>query len=971
MAYAQGFTGPEIVGRETELQEVSTCLQEACAGTAVTLVVSGDPGVGKTSLVRQSCASAAPGAWVLTGACLPLSSVTVPFLPLRSAIRTAPPLDGIAHPDFDSPDAAPHDILVAVDDWLTKCSRVQPVVLVVDDLHWADQGTLDVLMYLIAGPSNRRLSIIATLRDGEVVEGHPLDRWLADVRRMPFISWLKLGPLDYQSSGLQVAQVLGAPAHHSLLREVYSLAHGNPYLSRLLVSGLPPETRHLPAQLPTDLRSAVLRSWHRLSAQARELTELMAVGGHPVTALDLQDLASHGGSQLEAEGVLREAASAGIVECDPEGTLWWFHHPLIAEVLEQGMGGPKRRRWHEAFAVHAEARMNAGNGAGFEFLAALAHHHDAAGHPAEAYDWTMRAAAATDGTDNSGDAVGLLHRALGLHAVLGRGALEREGLLDRLRTTAQAAGSLEVELEAVEALLSQIDASARPLEVSQLMVREAQLRFSTGREFLSITKMRLAVELARTDDQSWQYALALAELAAAELWQDEPEGELHASEALGIARHAGNPQALSYAFTASAQAAVCGGHLAKARRLAGMGIKAATRARDFWALFAAITWQANATESGASQAFAELMRTGRGIMASAGAPHVYIAVIVGYEAAAWMGVGAWEECAKALRIALGSDPGVMAATGVRLTAARLAIWQGRQSEAAAHLARAEELAEKKSEYITFEFEVLRAEFHLAAGNPDAAYAAALGDGDPEHMRQIMAEWRLPLAARALADRIQRANDEGRPTTDLLPLADHLEARFPQVLRNDFDTELYARQIEALNLLYRAELGRARATAENGQQWVLATDACRDATLRWEETYSCWRTAEALLLRSHVQRKLATAMLVRGLALARELRARPLHEALGELAARARIATELPITGDPAAQSLDVPGLTPKEREILPYVVAGQTYGDIARILVISEKTVSSHISNMLRKTGTATRLDLSRLATRTRDDPHH
>ncbi|MFL4478470.1 AAA family ATPase [Paeniglutamicibacter sp. ORCA_105] len=971
MAYAQGSTGQEIVGRGAELQEVSTCLQEACAGTAVTLVVSGDPGVGKTSLIKQSCASAAPGVWVLTGACLPLSSVTVPFLPLRSAIRTAAPLDGIAHPDFDSPVAAPHEVLVAVDDWLTKCSRVQPVVLVVEDLHWADQGTLDLLMYLIAGPSDRRLSIIATLRNGEVVEGHPLDRWLADVRRMPHISWMNLGPLDYQSSGLQVAQVLGAPAHQSLLREVYSLAHGNPYLIRLLVGGLHPESRHLPPQLPTDLRSAVLRSWHRLSAQGRELTELMAVGGHPITARDLDDLASHGGSQLEAEVVLREAASAGIVESDPEGTMWWFHHPLIAEVLEQGMGGPKRRRWHEVFADHAEARMSGGNGVSFEYMAALAHHYDAAGHLAEAYDWTMRAAAATDGAANAGEAAELLQRALELHAILGRGALEREVLLDRLRTAALTAGSMEVELEAVEALLSQIDAGARPLEVSQLMVRESQLRFSTGREFLSVTKMRVAVECARANEQSWQYALALAELANAELWQDEPEGESHASAALEIARHAGNPQALSYAFTACAMAAINSGHLAKARRLAGMGIKAATRARDFWSLFAAIVWQANATESSASQAYAELMRSGQGTMASAGAPHVYIAVIVGYEAGAWMGVGQWEECAKALRIALGSDPGVMADTGVRLTAARLAIWQGRQGEADAHLARAEELAAQTSEYITFEFDAVRAEFHLAAGNPDSAYAVALGDGDPEHMRHIMGEWRLPLAARALADRIQRASDEGRPTADLLPLADDMEARFPVVLHNNFAAELYARQIEAFNLLYRAELGRARATADNGQQWVLAADACRDATLRWEETYSCWRTAEALLLRSHAQRKLATAMLVRGLDLARELRARPLHEALCELAARARIPTDLPITGDPASQFYDVPGLTPKEREILPYVVAGQTYGDIARILVISEKTVSSHISNMLRKTGTATRLDLSRLATRARDDHHH
>jgi DNA-binding CsgD family transcriptional regulator len=105
-----------------------------------------------------------------------------------------------------------------------------------------------------------------------------------------------------------------------------------------------------------------------------------------------------------------------------------------------------------------------------------------------------------------------------------------------------------------------------------------------------------------------------------------------------------------------------------------------------------------------------------------------------------------------------------------------------------------------------------------------------------------------------------------------------------------------------------------------------------------------------------------SVLRRGVELAEELQAAPIQASLAELAASARI----PLTRvtESAAVPGAIPGLTPREREILTRVVAGRTYGEIARELVISEKTVSSHISNLLRKTGAANRLDLSRLALR-------
>ena len=963
MALDREWSGPDLVGRSPELDQIGDTLRHAVAHLADTLVVSGDPGIGKTALVRTACAQADPATLVLVGECLPLTSVSLPFLPLRSAFHGTLPAEALPRPVFGTGGQSTIDSIVAIDNWLSEISRGRPVVLVVDDLQWADEATLDTLRYLIAGPSDRSLSILATLRDGEVGDGNPLRRWLADVWRMPRVSSLELRPLDHAATGAQLAQVLGAEPHQSLIGEVFSRTAGNPYLNRLMVAGLPADTRHLPPGLPADLKAAVLRSWHALSPQARELTEVMAVGGHPMRAQDLADLLQQPSDHHLAPALLGEAAAAGITDRDPGGTHWGFHHPLIAEVLEQRLEEGDRRRLHAAFAALQTTRLENGAPADFETLAAVAHHHDAAGNAADAYTWTVRAAAAANEAGGKGDEVRLLRRALELQANLGHDPQGREALLKSLRAAAAKAGAMEDELEVIETLVAETSAARRPLDVAELLVRDAELRFTTGREFLARSRMQRATELSATDTHSWQYALALAGLAAAELWNNDPRGTAHASEALAAARLPGNSRALSAALSANAMAAIATGDLARCRELSRLAVEAAARTRDFWALFSALMWQASATEAWDSQPYIDCLQAGRKTLSGLGAPHVYIATISGYMASCYMAIGRWKECGMALRVALGSDPGIMGDAGVRLTAARLALWQGRQHEAEAHLARAEEISAQKSEFMNLPFDPVRAEVLLAAGNPGAAYATSMRNANPERMGRKMNEWKLPLAARALADLIERATDEGRPTEELLALADDLLRRFPHLPHEAFATELYTRQLEAFTLLYLAEIGRARSGPANPEEWVLAADAFKDTSLGWEETYCCWRAVEALLLPSHTDRGRAAEFLRRGLDLARELEALPLIAALNQIAAQARIAVLRPDPEAPAGGGVEWPGLTARERELLGLLVTGATYSQIAQALGISEKTVSTHVSNMLRKTGTANRLELSRLVT--------
>ncbi len=265
------------------------------------------------------------------------------------------------------------------DGWLDGQCRQRPVVLVVDDLQWADQSSLDVLMYVLAGLAGRRLAIVTTVRAGE--EGDPLRRWLADVRRLPGVGELHLDRLDRVATGEQIAGLLGRPPHQSLVDDVYARTQGNAYLTTLLARGLSPDARSLPAGLPTGLRDAATHAWHGLSAPARELTRLVAIAGRPQRADQLQDVAATAtGVRGELVPLLREAVDGAVLDVGDDGT-YWFVHPLLAEVLEAGLLPEEREALHAAYAAALEPTGNAAE-LSVEAAVDLADHHYRAGHAA-------------------------------------------------------------------------------------------------------------------------------------------------------------------------------------------------------------------------------------------------------------------------------------------------------------------------------------------------------------------------------------------------------------------------------------------------------------------------------------------------------------------------------------------------------------------------------------------------------------
>ena len=191
----------------------------------------------------------------------------------------------------------------------------------------------------------------------------------------------------------------------------------------------------------------------------------------------------------------------------------------------------------------------------------------------------------------------------------------------------------------------------------------------------------------------------------------------------------------------------------------------------------------------------------------------------------------------------------------------------------------------------------------------------------------------------------------------------LHDRYPDVIVDAIPVGMYQLQLHAMQAWYDAEVLRGQADSAAPTAWQQAAQACREGELAWDEAYARRRAAEALL-QDRATRQQGVDELRRAYELATDLEAAPL---LAELQALARTA-RVPLTDPralPAETVTGIPGLTTREREILAYLVAGRTYGEIARELVISEKTVSVHVSNLLHKTGTANRVELAGLARRT------
>jgi DNA-binding CsgD family transcriptional regulator len=943
-----------LVGRAGDIDVVVELIEAAARGEAGALLIAGEAGVGKTALVREAAARVSADTDVLWAPCLPLTSLATPFLPLTTAVREWAAGRDVPVPMFgESGEEGP----AGFDTWLEDLCRRRHAILVVDDLQWADQSSLDVLMYVLAGLASRRLAVVTTVRAGE--EGEPLRRWLADVRRFPGVAELTLGRLDRVATGEQLAGLLGLPPHQSLIDDVYTRTQGNAYLTTLIVRDVSPDARSLPAGLPVGLRDAATRAWRGLSAPAQRLTQLIAIAGRPQRADQLGEVAAAAGASGSVVPLLREAVDGAVLGVGADAA-YWFVHPLLAEVLEDELLPDERGTLHAAFAAVLEPDGNAYE-MSVDAIVDLADHHYQAGHKQDAYRWALVAAEAAGQVGGAAEMLRLLRRALDLLSLVPDPGVYDIDLLQRIRAAAEQAGEMEAELAAIDDLLSILNRETQPLLAAELLVRRTQLSYQTNSELGSVGDAQEAVRISAQYPNSVEYVLAMAERAGEEIWDGLPAGAERADEAVRLARKCGSARALAYALISKAMARVFAGDSGGLIE-ATEAQEAAATARDFLALMGAATWAANSLDFGlASREVIEHTHRSREQLISLGAPHSYVAKFSAEEALGLLFLGEWRACVDRLREVLGSAPGPKADVIARVTAALLAVWQGRLPEAEAHLARAEEISATRGTLLFYGFDAVRTELALAKRDTEGAFASAMAKVERGGHANLV-ERLVPLAARAMADEAQALRDRGEDAASAVTRLEEFRRRYPAVVTEVGPGPAHRAEVAAMQSWYDAEVRRGRDDIAAAATWQHTAQACLDAGLAWDEAYAWWRAAEALA-EDRTRRDEAAAALRRAHELAVDLQAVPLLAEIEALARSTRISVTA-VDDSPPAGTAALPSLTPREREVLAHIVAGRTYGEIARELVLSEKTVSVHVSNMLHKTGAANRVELAQLARR-------
>ena len=402
-----------LVGRDGELRRLLGLLDDAAAGRPAHALVSGDAGVGKTRLVAELAARAAGrGIMVLSGRCAELGD-SIPYLPLADALRdgttgpsaSGPLLDALAtRPVLDRllPDRgaspgeggdltglAQQQLFGAVLGMLAELAATRPVLLILEDLHWADRSTRDLVTFLSRVLHRERVAVVATYRTDDLHRRHPLRPVVAELLRLPSVAAIELGPLGYSDMAEHLSALAGSPLDAAALHRMVSRAEGNPYYAEelLAAAGSAADGHAAGEALPTGLAALLLARVEQLSPAAQQVLRAAAVAGRR-TEDDIVRAAS-GLAVPEYEEAVRESVTHQLLV--PDGGGYAFRHALIREAVYGDLLPGERTRLHARLAelLADEERLAAVPGSAAE----LAHHSLASHDIPGAFSASVRAAA--------------------------------------------------------------------------------------------------------------------------------------------------------------------------------------------------------------------------------------------------------------------------------------------------------------------------------------------------------------------------------------------------------------------------------------------------------------------------------------------------------------------------------------------------------------------------------------------------
>jgi DNA-binding CsgD family transcriptional regulator len=979
-----------LVGRGAELARLRALLDDAASG-AVAALVGGDAGVGKSRLVSEvTTLAVSQGFTVLCGQCAEIGD-SVPYLPFADAIRTAAPEVEAAvkarpvlarllpdggeggYPETDRAALTRQQMFGTVLGLLAELSARAPVLLVLEDLHWADASTRDLLTFLLRMLHGERVAIIGTYRTDDLHRRHPLRPVLADLLRLPSVISLQLGPLSASALTELLFSISDAPGQLSAatVNQIVASSEGNAYYAEELLAALSDtaDGRNGPA-LPSGLAALLMSRVERVSDAAQQVLRAAAVAGRR-SGDDLVRAACGLPDAAYDEAVREAVANQLLVPDGADG--YAFRHALLREAVYSDLLPGERTRLHGQLAALLADVPGA--------AAELAHHslasHDVPGAFAasvRAGDEARRLGAPIEARRHYDQALSLWDRVDDAAAIAG---MSRGRLGLRSAGSAFAAGEVPRAVQLLRRIWSALaepraDVTAGdddPELRSQVGERLAFFLLETENSDASAEALRVAGETVRqtpAEPPTWYLARAMATYALALMVAGDNASAREWAERARAAADGDARWVAAEALTTLGQVSDREGDTDEASRMFAAALAQAEGTRMFQVelratYFLALEHQARGELAEAAR-IAELgvrRADDEGLgLAPYGLDLRHLLFQARFLA------GEWDH---AQRLADGFPVRVTSPPEAVLSAMALFLDVARDNPAA---------EERRTwlepfwgdGFVGYLARGLLAERALWRGDTELAlvHAEAAIHANTRHSYKPSVLRPVAVALAARADRAVAARVAGNVGAEAAELAS--VEKLLDIAHDGARHQALPKAVlgsEGRGWLARAEAEYGRAAGKNAPEAWEAVLAAFGPRYVYETARSKWRLAEALIEAGRTEQ--AVPVWREAAATAARLGAAPLSAALQALARRARIDPGPGrIDGAPATSGSGylTESLTDRERDVLRLLARGQSNRQIGTELYISPKTASVHVSNILAKLAVTNRTEAAAIAHR-------